>query len=261
MNQNENDRLPPLESVARLSLSAGRLLLETGASGRMVHEAIQDIGLALKCDPTEVMCQHAAVLVMIRRGSLSCMQMTKVGEHGVNFRRAQAVRQVISDLMAEKVDYVKAQTQIERIPVATAAYPVWFVCICTGLACSAFSRLLGADWASFVPILIASTSGQWLRHKLAQNRHNIFVITALVSFVSAMLAGVGTRLCGSTHFSVAMISSTLLLVPGVAILNTQTDVLESKPNLAMARALRILYILVFMCLGLALAQALVIAKL
>ena len=34
---------PPLDDIARLSLSVGRLLLEAGASARTVHEAVQDI--------------------------------------------------------------------------------------------------------------------------------------------------------------------------------------------------------------------------
>jgi uncharacterized membrane protein YjjP (DUF1212 family) len=261
MKQESSENLPAMEEVAHLGLSAGRLLLESGASGRIVHESIQDIAFALGCDSAEVMCQHAAVLVMIRRRSASCMQMTKVGEHGVNLRRAQAVRHVVRELQAGNFDCAAAQAEIDKVPAGTPAYPVWLICLSTGFACSAFGRLLGADWASFFPILIGSAWGQWIRAIMSRDRHNVFITAAVVSFLSALFAGVGARIAGSTHVAVATVSAVLLLVPGVAVLNAQTDVLEHRPNLAMSRALHVLYLLIFMTLGLALAQALVVASL
>ena len=186
--------------------------------------------------------------------------MTKVGEHGVNLRRAQAVRHVIRDLVAGNLDCHYAQVEIDQVPTTTPVYPVWLVCLSTGLACAAFGRLLGTDWPSFLPTMVGAAWGQWIRMIMIHDRHNIFVTAGVVSFLSALFAGVGARIGGSSHVAVATVASVLLLVPGVAVVNSQTDVLESKPNLAMARALRVLYLLVFMTLGLALAQALVVAN-
>jgi uncharacterized membrane protein YjjP (DUF1212 family) len=249
---------PPLPDVACLCLSAGRQLLETGANGRTVHEGIADIARALGCDWSEVLCQHQAILVTLHRDSESFMQMSKTAEHGVNLRRMQALRQIIRDLGANKLDCASAQAAVDQVPANTPAYPPWFVCLATGLACSAFGRLLGADWPSFLPILIAAAGGQWLRHALLHRRHNVFVVAGIISFISAFVAGLGALLCGSTHEAIATVASVLLLVPGVAVLNAQVDVLEGKPNLAAARALRVLYLLMFMALGLALAQTLVV---
>jgi uncharacterized membrane protein YjjP (DUF1212 family) len=249
---------PPLPAVASLCLCAGRQMLETGANGRTVHEGIADIARALACDRSEVLCQHQAILVTLHRGSESFIQMSKTGEHGVNLRRTQAIRQIIRDLIAKKIDCCAAQSAADLVPANTPAYPVWLVCLATGLACSAFGKLLGADWSAFLPILAGSAGGQWLRHTLLRRRHNVFVVASIISFLSAFLAGLGARLCGSAHDSVATVAATLLLVPGVAVLNAQVDVLEGKPNLAAARALRVLYLLMFMALGLALAQTLIL---
>ncbi|MEO7934043.1 MAG: threonine/serine exporter family protein [Chthoniobacterales bacterium] len=249
---------PSLTLVARLCISAGKLLLQSGASGRIVNEAVSDISSALGCDSAEVLVQHAAVLVTIHRGAKSCMQMSKAAEHGVNLRRTQAVRQIIRDLIAKKLDCAAAQNRMDRVLETTAAYPVWMVCVATGVACGSFGRLLGADWPSFLPTLIGSACGQWLRHTLFHKRHNIFVVAVSVSFLSAFIAGLGARLSGSANVPLASVAAVLLLVPGIAILNAQVDILEGKPNLAAARALRVLYLLLFMALGLALAQALVL---
>jgi len=255
-----NESLPTLEQVAQLGLSSGRILLESGANGRIVHEAVADIANAYACDSAEVMCQHAVVLVMIRRGAESCLQMMKVGEHGVNLRRMQAVRQIIRELGTKKPDCGQAQAEIDNVTTATPGYSVWLVCLSTGMACSAFGRLLGADWASFLPTLVGAACGQFIRHHMTKQKHNIFVTAGIVSLVSALLAGIGARICGSTDLAISTVAAVLLLIPGVAVLNAQVDILESKPNLAGARVLRVVYLVGFMALGLALAQTIVIPK-
>jgi uncharacterized membrane protein YjjP (DUF1212 family) len=71
--------LPPLSDVARLSLSIGRLFMESGESARTIHEEIFGAANALGCDSAEVYCQHAAIIVTLRRGEDFCVQMGKVG--------------------------------------------------------------------------------------------------------------------------------------------------------------------------------------
>lgn len=249
---------PPLPAVARLSLSIGRLFMEFGESARMIHEQIVAMAHCLGCDSAEVYCQHAAIIVTLRRGAEFCVQMGKVGEHGVNLRGLEAVRDILSRVSHGDLEYSDAQTELDNIPRTTFSYPAWLVCLCTGLACSAFGRLLGADWLSFFPVLVASAVGQWIRRAMVVREKNLFMTTGIVSFVSAFLAGVGARLLGSSRLEIAMVSAVLLLVPGVAVLNIQTDVIEGKPNLAAARSLRVIYILLFMTLGLVAAQYLIL---
>lgn len=252
---------PSLPDVARLALTAGRMLLEWGANARVVHEGISDIARGLGCDSAEAFCQHAAIIVMLRRGEDACVQMGKVGEHGVNLRRAQSLQDIIAKVARGELPCAAAQAEADDVSLRTAAYPVWFVCLSTGLACSAFGRLLGGEWTSFFPTLVGAASGQWLRHALFHRRYNIFLTAGAVSFVAASLAGIGAKLSGSTNLPLAMLAAVLLLVPGVAVLNAQVDVIEGKPNLAASRALRVVFILLFMALGLAVAQSLVLSTL
>ena len=248
---------PSLDDVARLSLSVGKLLLETGASAQTVHEAVEEISKGLGCERPMTYCQHAAIIVMLRRGPESCVQMGKVGEHGVNLRRAEALTRIVSQVAGGEIDCVQAQREVDDVPRTAPGYPLWFVCLATGLACASFGRLLNATWLSFVPTLAGAAAGQWLRHSLLGRKHNVFLVAGVVSFVSAFIAGLGGRLVGSGHLEIATLAAVLLLVPGVAVLNAQLDAIGGKPNLAAARSLRIAYILVFMTLGLVFAQRLV----
>ena len=250
--------LPPLSDVARLSLSVGRLFMECGESGRVIHEEISGAAFALGCDSAEVYCQHAAIIVTLRRGEEFCVQMGKVGEHGVNLTRSEAIRDTLRRIITGNLECSAAQSELDDVPHTVPSYPVWLVCVCTGLACGAFGRLFGVDWPAFFPVVIGSACGQWIRHALIVRKQNIFITSGIVSFGSAFLAGFGARLLGSLHPETATVAAVLLLVPGVAVLNTQMDAIEGKPNLAAARGLRVIYLLMFMTLGLVAAQRLIL---
>lgn len=251
---------PRLDDVAKLSLSVGKLLLETGASAQTVHEAVEEISDGLGCEAPMTYCQHAAIIVMLRRGAESCVQMGKVGEHGVNLRRAEAVTRIVSQVAFGEMDCAQAQKELDNVPRTAATYPLWLVCLATGFACASFGRLLNAEWLSFLPTLAGAAAGQWLRHSLFARKHNMFLVAGVVSFVSAFIAGLGGRLVDSGHLEIATLAAVLLLVPGVAVLNAQLDAIGGKPNLAAARSLRVAYILLFMTLGLVLAQKLVVPQ-
>ncbi len=249
---------PRLRDVAKLSLSIGRLFMEFGESARVVHKEILKAALALGCDSAEAYCQHAAIIVTLRRGEHVCVQMGKVGEHGVNLRRSEAVKDTVRRIVRGELHCLAAQAVLDSLTRTIPSYPVWLVCLATGLACAAFGRLFGADWPAFLPILVGAAAGQWIRHALLMRKHNIFLTWGMVSFCSAFIAGAGGRLFGSLHPETAMVAAILLLVPGVPILNTQMDAIEGKPNLAAARGLRVLYLLLFMTMGLIAAQRLIL---
>ncbi len=167
---------PSLDEVAKLSLSVGKLFLESGASARRVHEAVEQISRGFGCETAETYCQHAAIIVMLRRGEESCVQMGKVGEHGVNLRRAEALSNIVGRVAVGEMDCASAQEAVNNVPRTAPRYPLWVVCLATGIACAAFGCLLNATWLSFVPTLAGAAVGQWLRHSLLERKQNVFLV-------------------------------------------------------------------------------------
>src|SRR5580693_3627993 len=114
--------LPPLSDVARLSLSIGRIFMESGESGRVIHEEIFAAACALGCDLAEVYCQHAAIIVMLRRGDEFCVQMGKVGEHGVNLSGSEVVKDIVRGVSGGDVACSVGQTQLDNIQRTIPSY-------------------------------------------------------------------------------------------------------------------------------------------
>jgi uncharacterized membrane protein YjjP (DUF1212 family) len=249
--------IPSLEDIARLCLAVGRMLMEWGANAGTVQGAVVSTAKALGCTAVEVYCQHSAIIVMLRRGEATITHMGKVGLHGINLRRGDAVNAVVDEVVAGRLDCESACQALKKIPHVTPGYPVWVACLFTGLACSAFGRLLNMEWISFIPVLIGAGVGQFLRHHMLMKKNNFFLMVASVGFTAAFIAGLGGRLLGDKHLEITTVAATLLLVPGPAMLNAQVDAIDGMPNLAVGRVFRVMFILLFMTLGLILAQKLI----
>lgn len=251
---------PSLRDVALLCLMVGRMLLESGANGRVVHEAIATVATGLGCDGAEAFCQHAAIIVVLTRRGESHTRMGKVGEHGVNLRRCENIQEAVRRIGLGEFSCAEALAEVSKIPGTTRHYPIWFVCLATGIACGAFGRLFKMDWLAFLPVVIGTGAGQYVRHVMFHARRNIFLIWGVVSFVAAMIAGAGALWLHCDRVPLAMTAAVLLLVPGIPILNAQIDAIEGRPTLASARGLRITFMLLFMALSLAAAQVILLGK-
>jgi uncharacterized membrane protein YjjP (DUF1212 family) len=130
------------------------------------------------------------------------------------------------------------------------------VAVAVGVACAAFGRLLGVDWAGVAPILIASAVGQMVRRQLALHHVNVFISATAVAFLGSTLCGLGARWAGSQTLATDIIAPVLLIVPGVPAFNAEYDILEGHPTIGGSRAIWVVVIVVFMTVGVWLAQGL-----
>ncbi|MFL5252147.1 MAG: threonine/serine exporter family protein [Rhodopila sp.] len=122
--------------------------------------------------------------------------------------------------------------QLDAVVAASPHYPLGVVAAAVGLACAAFGGLLGIDHAAFLPVSLASSVGQYVRHTLLERGHNPYVATITTAFLCGSLI----RLVGSGTVNLAAIASTLLLVPGITATNAQADILNGLPTMGSARA-------------------------
>ncbi len=252
---------PPLADIARLTTAIGRGLMQAGATTDVVHSSIIDAAKGLGCTDAEVYAQHAALIVTLRRRGESYTHMGKVGEHGTNLRIASSLRKLVEHIQDGTLDLAAAKKVLKDVPNTTKKYPVWVVALATGLACAGFGRLILSDWrvewVVFIPTCLGTAVGQWLRHTMLHKHLNFYLMVTSVAFTSAFIAGLGSRLVHSSKWELATVAATLLLVPGTAMFNAQLDILHGKPSLAAARVVRIMFILLFLSLGLILAQRII----
>jgi len=199
---------------------------------------------------------YASLAITIGIGAHGITRMREVGPLGVNQRVDAEVRHLAERAERQPMSVEDVREALARIVTHTKRHSSAVVAVSVGLACAAFGRLLHVDWLGIVPVFAAATVGQLARRELLSRNANGFVTAALVSLIAAMLGAFGARATGSQTIPTVMIASILLLVPGIPSVNAQSDILEGHPTVGSARAVTVAVTLVFIAVGLWLAQVL-----
>jgi uncharacterized membrane protein YjjP (DUF1212 family) len=251
-----SQRRESLEEIAMLALEFGRLLMEAGASARSVEDVTSQVALGLGAERMDLRVGYASLAITIGIGSEGITRMRKVGPLGVNQSIDHALRTTAARIEEGGFTVAEARAELDHLVRASPRHADWIVAVAVGVACAAFGRLLGVDWAGIGPIFAGAALGQAVRRQLALHKVNVFVAATVVAFLSSTLCALGARWAGSTTVATDMTVAVLLLVPGVPSLNAQNDILEGRPTLGSARAVWVAVILVFITAGVWLAQGL-----
>jgi len=246
----DHSSVPPLEPLATVALDAGRMLMEAGASARSVQGIVDKVARGLGAEQVDLRIGYASLAITIGIGEIGITRMRRVGDLGVDQRLIQGLWDLGRRVECHQFTTEQTSAELRRLATDTPRHSPWLVAIAVGMACAAFGRLLGVDWHGTGPVFLAAMIGQYFRRELLRSHVNVFVCTALVSFLCSVMAGLGARWFGSDTFTTAMIASILLLVPGVPAVNAQSDILESYPTLGSARAVTVVMALVFIAAGL-----------
>jgi uncharacterized membrane protein YjjP (DUF1212 family) len=246
---------PALEPIAMVALDAGRMIMEAGANADSIKTIVEKFARGLGAERVDLRIGYASLAITIGIGPNGITRMRKVGPLGVNQRLDQRIWQMSERVSRGELNTVQVQTELGRLVESAPRYSTWLMAVAVGLACAAFGRLLKVDWPGTGPVLVAATIGQLVRRGLQTRHVNVFIATALVSFLSASLAGVGAHWAGSGTVMTAMIAAILLLVPGIPAVNTLSDILDGHPTLGSARAVTVAVTLIFMAVGLWFAEA------
>jgi uncharacterized membrane protein YjjP (DUF1212 family) len=238
-----------LEEIAVLALEFGRLLLEAGSSARHVDEITAEVVVGLGAERVDLRVGYASVTITIGVGPNGVTRMRKVGPLGVNERLYRTLSAAAERIGQGGFTVTEARRELSKALQDSPRHPDWVVAAAVGVACAAFGRLLGVEWAGVGPILVASALAQIVRRQLALHNVNVFISGAAVAFLGSALCGFGARWAGSHTVATDMIATVLLLVPGVPSFNAQYDVLEGRPSLGSARAVWVVVMLVFMTVG------------
>ena len=252
----ENSPAPALEPIAMVALDAGRMLMEAGASAKSIDAIVTRFARGLGADRVDLRIGYASQAITIGIGANGITRMREVGPLGVNQRLDQELWHLADRVAEGGLTPEQTRAELTRLAASTARHSTWVMAVAVGLACAAFGRLLKVDWLGTGPVFCAATIGQLVRRDLLGRHVNVFLCATLVSFLSAVLGGLGAHWAGSDTVTTAMIASILLLVPGIPLVNALNDILEGHPTLGSARAVTVAVLLIFIAVGLWFAQVL-----
>jgi uncharacterized membrane protein YjjP (DUF1212 family) len=245
-----------LEEIAMLTLEFGRLVMEAGASARHVDEITTQVAVGLGAERVDLRVDYGSLAITIGAGPDAVTRMRRVGPLSANETLHRSLSDAAARIGRGVFTLTEARAELTHLRQNSPSHPDWFVAVAVGVACAAFGRLLGVDGVGVAPILIASALGQMVRRQLALHHVNVFISATAVAFLGSALCGLGARWVGSQTLATDIIAPVLLLVPGVPAFNAEYDILEGHPTIGGSRAIWVVVMVIFMTVGVWLAQGL-----
>jgi len=237
-----------------VALDAGRMLMEAGANASSIDAIVAQYARGLGAERVDLRIGYASLAITIGIGSNGITRMREVGHLGVNQRLDLELRRLGDRVVRENLTVAHTRGELERLANKTRRHSALVMAVAVGLACAAFGRLLKVDWPGTGPVLVSAAIGQFVRRELLSRHANVFLCASFVAFLSSLLGGLGAHSLDSETVAMAMIASILLLVPGIPCVNAQSDILDGHPTLGSARAVTVAVALIFVAVGLWLAQ-------
>ncbi|AQW82665.1 threonine/serine ThrE exporter family protein [Campylobacter pinnipediorum] len=117
------------------------------------------------------------------------------------------------------------------------------------LANAAFCKLFGGDIGSMFVVFVSTFIGFIFRHLTTKIRLNIKLQHLMAAFISSFVAYLGIYFGFSATPDIAIGSSVLYLMPGVMLINSTFDILNSNVLIGLAKAMNTGLLIVCIAIG------------
>lgn len=245
-----------LRDVIDLSLWASQLLLQNGAESQQIEETVHRLGTGLGCDWLDIFLSPNAIVITATSNNEFRTKVRRVVHIGVNLQVVAEVNALVTRVLAGELDRRALRSELERVGQLGRIYSRQTTALMVGLSCGAFSRLFGGDWTIFIVTFIASGCAMLVRQELQKRHFNAYLVVIVTAFVAACIASVAPLFHLSDKPQLALVSSVLLLVPGVPLINAIQDMMKGYLIVGISRGVTGGLIAACIALGLLLAMSL-----
>ncbi|KKD39031.1 threonine/serine ThrE exporter family protein [Limnoraphis robusta] len=239
MNTDTNDlrysEQTAIEEKFHLILLASRLLLQNSVATGRVHQAVYQLADVFNW-PVRLFVDYKVLTLTAQIGNQFISRFSRsVPAMNINMAAITRVYQVIDAIKQGKIKPQEAVEELEKIDGGLPHYNPWLLILMLGISSGSLAKLFGADWSTFLIVGIATAVGVFLRQQFGKRRLNPFLIAFLAAFVSGCIGGVAVRLGLSSTPELCLIVPSLMLVPGVHLINAILDLLENHITIGIAR--------------------------
>ena len=231
-----------------LLVQAGSLLLQHGADAGHVEASLEQMEPGLGIDRIDAIVMSKTILLTATRQEAHHTRVARVPIVGVNMNSLNEIEQLLGLFQQGRVTPEQLERVLNQIATLPHHYSRGVIVVAVGLACAAFCRLFGGDWAALAITGVAAALAAWVRMWLNQRQVNYFLVVLLTALTASLVAGSALWLSQTPQS--ALTAAVLLLVPGVPLINASVDILRGHISAGLARAVTSLVVFLGIALGL-----------
>lgn len=237
-----------LSDMVDLLAKTGSLLLQHGADAARVEASLRQMEAGLGIDRIDAVVMSKTILLTATRQDAHHTRVVRAPIVGVNMNSLNEVEQLLGLFQQGRVTPEQLERVLNQIATLPHHYSRGVIVVAVGLACAAFCRLFGGDWAALAITGVAAAIAAWVRMWLNQRQVNYFLVVLLTALTASLVAGSALWLSQTPQS--ALTAAVLLLVPGVPLINASVDILRGHISAGLARAVTSLVVFLGIALGL-----------
>jgi uncharacterized membrane protein YjjP (DUF1212 family) len=250
---------PELAERAELTILFGRLLFRYGASTQRIIDSMETLHARLGGDRLEVLVAYDAITITSFAGDASCTRLDASREPaGVNKHGLRELRILLLENPAQPltIDHVRSRLrEIASAPDLLRPFPwKW---LAAAVASAGFCSFNGGDNAALVIAALASIVIYALRLEFLRRKFSIYVSTLFAVAAGGMVATLLARSGWTATAEIALVASTLFLIPGIPMINGGIDIARNHNSMGLARIAFTVALTSTIVLGLALSLAVI----
>lgn len=254
----ENPSPPPpapltfdqLREVLDLSLRAGQLMLENGANTARVEDAVEQLGHALGASRMDVFVTPTGIIASDTSGVEHRTRLLRIYHSGIDLNRTGCVLELTRRAAAGELTPAQVREQLEQISRQPRLYGLGLTTLWIALACACFALLFGGGLPEVIATGVAAAGAHLLRAGMGRLNFGRITATYLVAVVASFAGLQLANLLGARTSEVALLSPVLLLVPGVLMVSSVSDLFRGDTVSGMARAMQAFLVTVTIGAGL-----------
>ncbi|MGZ0017249.1 threonine/serine ThrE exporter family protein [Yeosuana sp. AK3] len=217
-----------LIKTAHLLLEISSLLMVSGANTNRVNLSIDRFATALNFKASSLISHKTIIMTLLdEETNKSCTRVQNIPPYIINFSIISAISKASWHALTENWTLEQIFDEIEKIK-KIKRYPRIVILIAVSLAGAGFCNIFKGDYLNMLVSFVSTFIGLFIFQQTHQLKYNLYIRIFLGSLMASVTASLGILYNIGTHPQAALATSILFLVPGVALINSFSDLLDNN---------------------------------
>lgn len=209
-------------------LEISSLLMVSGANTIRVNLTINRFATGLNFKTSFFISHKSIIMTLYQEDStLGCTRVKNIPPHAINFSIISAISKASWDAVTENWTLDQISEEINKIKTQKR-YPQIMVLVAVSLSGAGFCNIFNGDYLNMLVAFISTFIGLLVLRLTHREKFNVYIRIFLGSFIASLFAGFGIVFNIGAHPQTALATSILYLVPGVALINSFTDLIDNN---------------------------------
>lgn len=223
-----------MDEILNVALFAGKILLESGAEAYRAEETVIKICEALGVEEAQSYVTMTGIMLSITHQSKSYTRISRISNRGVDLSKIDAINALSRNITKEHLSIQDVHDQLCKID-QEPRYSYGMTLFFSALSAFGFALFFHGTLQDAICAFVIGLIIKFVTIGMERNDINAFFNHAISAGAAALLALILHAFQRMDSFDTVIISSIMLLVPGLAITNAIRDTVAGDYLAGLAR--------------------------